>query len=346
MANGAIGYGDLERRDYGGTMPALPTALRRISWGSVFAGLIVAIMVSLVLMLLGMSIGLGTVDPAREANPFSGLGMGAAVWWVVSSLIALFLGGWVAARMAGVPGGFDGAVHGVLTWGLVTLATFFLIGSAVGRIIGGAGSLVGQGLGLAGQGVAAAAPKAADAAKDLLRDQGITMETIQSEAERLLKQTGKPGLQPGALEPQAKQAGQAAEGGASQAAQAPDIAGAQLQGILQRLKDQGKGVASQADRDAAVNILVNRGQTRAQAEATVDRWQSNLQQAMQKLDETKGQAEAKAREWGQTAASGMSKASLWTFIGLLLGGCAAALGGRLGVPRESMAAMRTATVRP
>jgi hypothetical protein len=344
MANGAIGYGDLEQRDYGGSVPVLPQALRRISWGSVFAGLIVAIMISLVLASLGMAIGMGMVDPAREANPFSGLGLGAAVWWVVSSLIALFLGGWVAARMAGIPRGFDGAVHGVLTWGLVTLATFFLVGSAIGRIIGGAGSLLGQGLGLAGQGVAAAAPKAADAAKDVLRDQGITMGTIKSEAEQLLRQTGKPGLQPGALEQQARQAGQAAQGGASQAVQAPDDAGAQMQAILQRIQDQGKGVASQADREAAVNILVNRGQTRAQAEATVDRWQASLQQASQKLDETKAKAEAKAREIGQTAASSMSKASLWTFIGLLLGGFAAALGGRLGVPRENPVMARP--VRP
>jgi hypothetical protein len=344
MANGAIGYGDLEQRNYGGAMPVLPPALRRISWGAVFAGFIVAVMISLVLALLGMAIGLGAVDPAREANPFSGLGPGAAIWWVASSLIALFLGGWVAARMAGVPRGFDGAVHGVLTWGLVSLATFFLIGSAIGRIIGGAGSLVGQGLGLAGQGLSAAAPKAADAAKDMLRDQGITLGAIKKEAEQLLSQTGKPGLQPEALEQQARQAGQAAQAGGSQAAQAPDEAGERMQAILQRIQDQGKGVASQADREAAVNILVNRGQTRAQAEATVDRWQATLQQASQKLDQTKAQAEAKAREIGQTAASGMSQASLWAFIGLLLGGFAAALGGRLGVPRENPVMARP--VRP
>jgi len=255
---------------------------------------------------------------------------------VVSSLIALFLGGWVAARMAGVPRGFDGAVHGVLTWGLVTLATFFLLGSALGRIIGGAGSLVGQGLGLAGQSAAGIAPKVADAAKDKLAEQGITMGTIKSEVEHLLRQSGKPGLQPEALEQQARQAGQTAQGWASQAAQAPDQAGMQLQAILQRMQDQGKGVASQADREAAVNILVNHGQTRAEAEATVDRWQATMQQASRKLDETKAQAEAKAREYGQTAASGMSKASLWTFIGLLLGGFAAALGGSLGAPKEAL----------
>lgn len=348
MANGAIGYGDLERRDFGGAFPVLPPALRRISWGAVFAGLIVAIMASLVLALLGMAIGLGAVNPAQEANPFAGLGMGAALWWVVSSLIALFIGGWVAARMAGIPRGFDGAVHGLLTWGLVTLLTFYLLGTAVGRIIGGAGSLVGQGLGLVGQGVSAIAPQAANEAQDLLRQQGVTPQSVLREADDLLRQTGsKPGLQPGALHQQAQQAAQSAQSGAAQVAQAPDAAGDQLHAVLQRIMAQGKGVASQADREAAVNILVNHGQDRAQAEATVDRWQATMQQASQKADQAKTQAAQKARAWGQSAASGMSKASLWTFIALLLGGIAAALGGRLGIPRESLVtAGRTATVRP
>jgi hypothetical protein len=324
-------------------MPVLPSALRRISWGSVFAGLIVAIMTSLVLALLGMAIGLSTVNPAEEGNPFAGLGLGAAIWWVVSSLIALFLGGWVAARMAGVPRGFDGAVHGVLTWGLVTLATFYLLGTAVGRIIGGAGSLVGQGLGMVGQGVSAVAPQAAQSAQDMLRDQGITLQSIQREADELLRQTGKPGLQPEVLRQQARQAGQTAQNGAAQAAQAPDAAGDQVHGILQRIMSQGKGVASQADRQALVNVLVNRGQTREQAEATVDRWQATMQQTAQKADQVKAQAEEKARQLGQSAASGMSKASLWTFIALLLGGFAAAFGGRLGAPKDGLV---TTTVRP
>jgi len=233
----------------------------------------------------------------------------------------------------------------VLTWGLATLVTFFLLGTALGHIIGGAGSLVGQGLGAAGKGVAALAPKAADKAQDLLSEQGITPQSIRDEADQLLRQTGKPGLQPGNLRQQAQQAGQAAQSGAAQAAkapQAPDAAGDQLHAVLQRIMRQGKGVASQADREAAVNILVSHGQDRAQAEATVDRWQATMQQASQKADQMKAQAETKAREWGQTAASGMSKASLWTFIGLLLGGFAAAVGGRFGIPRDGLVTAPTA----
>jgi hypothetical protein len=309
MADGAMGYpGGLERRDYTtGVLPTLPAALRRISWGAVFAGLIVSIMVSLVLALLGMAIGLGAVNPAEEANPFSGLGMGAAIWWVVSSLIALFCGGWVAARMAGIPKGFDGALHGVLAWGLVTLFTFYLLGTTIGRLVGGVSSVVGQGLSMAGQGVASMAPKAADAVQDQLKQQGITMGAVKQEAQDMMRQSAKAGTNP---QQAAEELGQA----------------------MQRI---GKGNASQADRDQAINIITSRtGKSRAEAGQIVSRWETTMQQSSQRMDEAKAQAEQKAREWGQTAAAGMSKASLWTFIALLLGGISAALGGRFGIPKD------------
>ncbi|MDB5049148.1 MAG: hypothetical protein JWO30_2219 [Fibrobacteres bacterium] len=337
MADGAMGYpGGLERRDFTpGALPTLPAALRRISWGAVFAGFIVSIMVSLVLALLGMAIGLGAVNPAEEANPFLGLGVGAAVWWVVSSLIALFCGGWVAARMAGIPKGFDGALHGVLAWGLVTLFSFYLLGSAIGRLVGGVGSMVGQGLSMMGRGAAAVAPQAAEAIQDELRQQGVTMETIKREGEEMLRQSGKPGMQPEALRNQAKQAGQAAQGGTAAAMENPQQASDELNRTMQHIMTQGKGVASQADRDAAVNVITSRtGKSRAEAEQIVNRWEGAMQQSAQRLDQTRMKAEQKAREWGQTAAAGMSKASLWTFVALLLGGISAALGGRFGIPKD------------
>jgi len=313
-----MGYpGGLERRDYPvGSLPAMPAALRRISWGSVFAGLIVAAMASLILAMLGMAIGLGMVDPMEEANPFSGLGIGTAIWWVASSLIALFLGGWVAARMAGIPRRFDGAVHGVLAWGLVTLLTFYFLGTAIGRLVGGVGNVVGRGISMAGQGVAAVAPEAAGMVKEELNEQGLSMESIRQEAETMLRQSG-------------------VTGAAAEAAENPQQGTEGLMTAMRNLAAQGGAAASGADKEAAVNIVAERtGKSRAEAAQIVERWQTTLAQTSQKMDQAKVQAEAKAREYGQTAAAGMSKASMWTFIALLLGGISAALGGSLGAPKD------------
>src|ERR687895_991672 len=116
------------------------TALfERISWSAVFAGLILTLVTQLLLSLLGTGIGLSTVDPATGETPGTEtLSIAAGIWWTVSGLIALFIGGWTAAHLAGIPHRTEGIIHGLLTWGLATLLLVSLIGTAVGTLIGGA----------------------------------------------------------------------------------------------------------------------------------------------------------------------------------------------------------------
>jgi hypothetical protein len=112
---------------------------KRISWSAVFAGLILTLVIQLLLSLLGTGIGLSTVDPATGETPGTEtLSIAAGIWWTVSGLIALFIGGWTAAHLAGIPHRTEGIIHGLLTWGLATLLLVSLLGTAVGTLIGGA----------------------------------------------------------------------------------------------------------------------------------------------------------------------------------------------------------------
>src|SRR5205814_5449530 len=111
----------------------------RISWGAIFAGAIIALATQLVLTLIGAAVGLATLDPATGQNP-SGttLGIGAAVWLVISSFVSLFLGGYVAGRLGGT---FNGWLHGLATWATVTMLTVLLVSTAAGGLIGKASGL-------------------------------------------------------------------------------------------------------------------------------------------------------------------------------------------------------------
>ena len=96
-----------------------------------------AIAVQVLLSLLGAGIGLGTVDATAGTTPnASTLGIGAGLWWVISSVVALGAGGYVAAWLAGIELRFDGVLHGLVTWGIATLVTLYLLTSAIGGIIG------------------------------------------------------------------------------------------------------------------------------------------------------------------------------------------------------------------
>lgn len=148
----------------------------RLSWGAIFAGVVIAIAVQLVLGILGAGIGLTLVDPVEGTTPgASGFGIGAGIYWLITTILALGAGGYAAARVAGVHERFDALVHGLVVWGVTLILTLYLLTSAVGGIIGGAFRTVSVVAGAAGSTVSAAAPKAASIA-------GIDEGDVRSEA--------------------------------------------------------------------------------------------------------------------------------------------------------------------
>jgi hypothetical protein len=298
---------------------------------------LLALVVQLALSLLGLGIGLGTIDPLEESNPMSGIGTGAAIWWGISTLVALFVGGMVAGRLAGVPRRTDGLLHGLLTWALVTLFTFYLLSTAVGRIISGVGGVAGRTLSAAGQGIASVAPEAADAIKGELQERGIDLNDLKREARTLLRQTGKPELRPENLEREARGAAATARTEAGQAASNPQAADESFDDVIDQITNRGQGIASAADRDAAVNVVMQRtGKSRAESEQIVNNWINSYEQARARFEQTKQQASAQVRQTSDKAAEGLSKAALITFAGLVLGAGAAAFGGRQATPHDGV----------
>jgi len=99
----------------------------------------IALATQLVLTLIGTAIGLATLDPATGDNPSAtALGVGAGIWLLVSSIISLLAGGYIAARLGGT---FNGWLHGLTTWAVVTVLTIVLLSTAVGGLIGTASGL-------------------------------------------------------------------------------------------------------------------------------------------------------------------------------------------------------------
>ncbi|MDD1451152.1 hypothetical protein NHF48_009460 [Sphingomonas sp. H160509] len=94
----------------------------RISWGAIFAGVVIAIAIQLVLGILGTGIGLSLVDPVEGTTPgATGFGIGAGIYWIITTIIALGAGGYAAARGAGVHDRFDGLIHGLVVWGVTLI---------------------------------------------------------------------------------------------------------------------------------------------------------------------------------------------------------------------------------
>ena len=272
---------------------------RRVSWGAVFAGVIIVLAVQLLLSMLGLGIGLSTVNPTEGGTPnASSLGIGAAAWWGISYLIALLAGGYVAARLAPSRLSFDGALHGLLTWAFALLVTFYLLTTAVGGVIGGAFSSVTGALSAMGETVKDTVPQAAQAA-------GVTPDMIQHKAKELMS------AQSTGADPKSLNSEQAQQ---EIAANLPKLAA-------------GGDQARQAH-DRIVAIMA------AQLNITPDEANQRLEKLQSQVAQTTDQAKDKAKQVVDKTASGLSKASLIAFVSLLLGAIAAAIGGSLGVRRH------------
>lgn len=228
---------------------------------------------------------------------------------------------------------FDGVIHGVLTWSLVTLFTVYLLTTAVGRIIGGVGSLVSGIAKTAGSGIAAAAPGLADQAQEQLKKNGVDIDLndLKGEISQVLRETGKPGLRPEALERQAEQAGNQAKNATERAASNPQGADETADGVLNQFIKRGEGVADQIDRTAAVNVVMERtGKSQAESGQVVDNWTKTYQQARVKFEQTKKEAGIQARHVADDAASAASKGAIYGFFGLLISVAAAGYGAKMG----------------
>jgi len=71
--------------------------LHSVSWGAVFAGAAFALVSQVILNMIGLGIGLSTVDPAGNGTPTAGsLSTGAGIWFVVSGILASAAGGYLA----------------------------------------------------------------------------------------------------------------------------------------------------------------------------------------------------------------------------------------------------------
>jgi hypothetical protein len=119
--------------------------INRVSWGAVFAGVVVALVCQLILNLIGLSVGAASVDPTANSNPsVSAVSLGAGIWWAVSGIIASGIGGFAAGRLSGEPKESSAGWHGLTAWALTTIVIVYLISSAAGSFIGGAANAVGS----------------------------------------------------------------------------------------------------------------------------------------------------------------------------------------------------------
>lgn len=111
----------------------------RVHWGPVWAGVVVALPVFLVLQLLFFSLSI--LDLGVDG---SGQSTTASIVSAVLALIAFFVGGLMAGSTAASRDSDEGLLHGVLTWavGIVAILGLALLGA--GALLGNLATVASQ----------------------------------------------------------------------------------------------------------------------------------------------------------------------------------------------------------
>jgi len=117
--------------------PPPPAMLR---WSAVFAGAAISVALWVLLQLVGMGVGLAAID-LDDSGSLRSVGIGTTVWSMLAPLIALFIGGFFAAKMAATYDQKVGASHGFVTWAIASLLGIVAMACLAAMLARGAAGL-------------------------------------------------------------------------------------------------------------------------------------------------------------------------------------------------------------
>ena len=108
----------------------------RVSWASIAAGAMIATAIYFVLTLFGIALGFEVALRGTTTH----LGAGAALYSILTLLLAMFFGGWATSRLAVGESKLEAVLYGIILWGTLFVGLIWLFSAGVRT---GFGAMVG-----------------------------------------------------------------------------------------------------------------------------------------------------------------------------------------------------------
>lgn len=315
----------------------------RVAWGAIFAGAVIAVALMILFATLGVGIGAGVLNPGSGGMPGSGLGIGSVVYLIVTQLIALGAGGYVAALLSNMPGPITSALHGAAVWAIATVFLAWAAASGTGAMFGAVTSGLGSSASAAGNLGQAAIPDdfslpdptelassiSFDALPEELRsslqEKGITSTNLKQETGEAFGNV---------FSEQERQAAMAqARQTLGNLLTSPGDAGEDISTFFDRLIEGEDAIVSQEDREEAMAVLQRRLDiTPEEARGVVQSVEDAIGESIDTAQAAIEQAQAQAIDAAQAASKTVSTLALLLSFASLLGLAAAAAGAFAGKP--------------
>lgn len=315
-----------------------------LSWRSIFAGLLTFLALSILFSLISTSIGLGVTD-LTATNPLEGVGTGLIIWTIISFIISLCAGGYVA----GFTANRAGAMHGFLTWAIGLVAALYIATSALGSAFNTIGSL----LGVAGNSITNVATTAGKVTADLSQEafdtitSNLQLDTtdLDKEVQDALVASEIPELQPNFLQSQLDDTVTDIQDAAKAIVVDGKDAGIELEGVYaaieERLTSIGEGLdeeklsnaiaentdlSEQEAAEAVENVKTSYAEAQENAKKLLNDAETQLNELVTKVEDTSEEVvETTNKVMNET-----SKYSIIAFISLAIAAALSTLAGKKG----------------
>ncbi len=332
----------LEGRTLGDTTFYEP--LHRLHWGGILAGVLTGLVVYLVLGAFGVAIGLGSAANLSDIKGLSGIGIGSAIWLLISLGGASVLAGLVSARASTdlnlARGRFNGLMTGIAICAVLTIATAGGLSNLASSLGSAAGGAVSSAVSATSMGVsgAVAAGNNSGGIEGLANRLGLgdELQTLQNGLNRQeisqIIADGSPELN----QAQVDAAAITIESIINNAARNLSASLTDVSSIGNVVSKQADAISQALQGDQFTTRLQRRGLSKTQAQEVVKVVSARVtelrQQAQQTAQAIQDQAAASAK---QAAAALANAIWIWLFaVGVTL--AAATFGGNMGATDKSV----------
>ena len=323
----------------------------RVSWGSVFGGVMTVLAISVLLSILNSSIGLFMFDPLSD-HPVAGIGTAVGIGSAIILVAGMAAGGFVAGKLAGM----DGMIHGFLVWATtlivaVVLGIFLAVGAAKMTVntLGAVSSVTGSVLSGTGDTVGNGVAALSEDAKELFGkiDFNATLKegNIPQNIRTALLKSDVKELQPDYLQKQLAEVKDDLEASVKKIVRSPQQADESIDSFLDRLKQRTENIRKNIDRnDLAKAIANNTNMSKAEANKTIDQYMNLLENARmeagKQIDKLEVTLKKAAQEWKEIkhealvaadkATDAAARSALISFLAILSGAVLCCIAGAYG----------------
>lgn len=129
-----------------------------LNFKAILAGWFIATGIAALLYVAGLALGFSSFNAWDAADSAKGIGIGTAIWMVLTWVTALFLGGMFASWFDGRNDDTTGAVHGLTVWGVSMVATAIWLAFGLSQALTSHGAVANLHASTATAGSAASGP--------------------------------------------------------------------------------------------------------------------------------------------------------------------------------------------